>query len=538
MSKKYSFFKNILVTLAILITAGVLIFTFINKDNFSLKYENVLSCEDIFESHKSNGEEILSTTLPAIRDNEYITLWRQQNFTYADIDGIEIYRTEDTHFFSQNSSLGEAVMFIPLAESYSGMRLNLHFEGEAEFNSIYLSSFAEFVNMLFFTDKLRLLLCAIIVIVAFVVIGFYIVMKRSVERNISFSADALLCLGVFFFNLALWVLTDAGLTFFLAPFDTGMLSYYSFMLLPLTFMALVNHVLSEKSKRVSGTIMLAALNIIVQTVLFVSGIMDLPDMLVATHVVYIVTIIIVFNDIFADYRDSKDRTATFLVMGLMFCALMGVTAVLSYWILPDFDYIFFVNLAVIVMVIFIIMAVVEYIKKLTIEEVRNEEIQYFAYTDLLTGLKNRNSYERRMEEIENKGYDPDLYVMQMDVNFLKQTNDAMGHKAGDELLIGAAECMMKAFDNTEDIYRIGGDEYVIIDYGKREDMESRLNNLKKIIDEWVGENGNKLYVAAGYSRWDRHSDLSFGELLELADKAMYEDKSEFYRNSGIDRRRR
>ena len=45
----------------------------------------------------------------------------------------------------------------------------------------------------------------------------------------------------------------------------------------------------------------------------------------------------------------------------------------------------------------------------------------------------------------------------MDINWLKQTNDQYGHRAGDELLCCAARCIREAFYRAEDCFRIGGD---------------------------------------------------------------------------------
>ena len=49
-----------------------------------------------------------------------------------------------------------------------------------------------------------------------------------------------------------------------------------------------------------------------------------------------------------------------------------------------------------------------------------------------------------------------------DVNGLKEANDTLGHEAGDELIIGSAECLEKSFEGINTIYRLGGDEFTVI----------------------------------------------------------------------------
>ena len=49
-------------------------------------------------------------------------------------------------------------------------------------------------------------------------------------------------------------------------------------------------------------------------------------------------------------------------------------------------------------------------------------------------------------------------VVMADINGLKEANDTLGHEAGDELIIGSAECLRNGFDGIDAIYRLGDDE--------------------------------------------------------------------------------
>ncbi len=92
---------------------------------------------------------------------------------------------------------------------------------------------------------------------------------------------------------------------------------------------------------------------------------------------------------------------------------------------------------------------------------KEEEIQYLGYHDQLTGLYNRTYFEEQMALIDSPKNRPVSLIM-ADVNGLKLTNDAYGHLAGDRLIQKAAK-VMKDLCRTEDlIFRIGGDEFVIL----------------------------------------------------------------------------
>jgi len=98
-----------------------------------------------------------------------------------------------------------------------------------------------------------------------------------------------------------------------------------------------------------------------------------------------------------------------------------------------------------------------------IEERKKAEKQvlYLSYYDQLTGLYNRRFYEEELKRLDTPKNLPITLIM-MDVNGLKLTNDAFGHKAGDHLLKKIAGIIKKVCNTDELAARIGGDEFVIL----------------------------------------------------------------------------
>ena len=159
-------------------------------------------------------------------------------------------------------------------------------------------------------------------------------------------------------------------------------------------------------------------------------------------------------------------------------------------------------------------------------------------TDDLTGLLNRYSYSLALNNYADAGALPeDFAVYTVDINDLKQTNDTLGHEAGDELIRGAAECIGKAFGSAAGIYRTGGDEFVILSRAtKTEHMQEDLDRLQRETDAWTGSAGQKLSLAAGGALAGDHPGLNAEELVRISDLAMYERKAEYYKAVGRDRR--
>ena len=101
------------------------------------------------------------------------------------------------------------------------------------------------------------------------------------------------------------------------------------------------------------------------------------------------------------------------------------------------------------------------------------EIEYRSFHDILTGLYNRRYFEDAVERLATGRFDP-VTVIVCDVDGLKLINDSLGHKAGDRLIISAAEALRKCFRQSDIIARIGGDEFAAL---MPEDYEEQGRSL-------------------------------------------------------------
>lgn len=152
-----------------------------------------------------------------------------------------------------------------------------------------------------------------------------------------------------------------------------------------------------------------------------------------------------------------------------------------------------------------------------------------SYHDSLTGLYNRHAYEEKIEEYEKKqGPAPDFVVVSFDVNGLKVVNDTLGHQGGDELLIGAAQCMKDSFGTYGNVYRVGGDEFVAFVNADDALLQHLLANLQSRVDQWHGKLVKSLSVAVGYVPLREQPTCTVQELIHLSDVRMYSAKAAYY----------
>lgn len=164
------------------------------------------------------------------------------------------------------------------------------------------------------------------------------------------------------------------------------------------------------------------------------------------------------------------------------------------------------------------------------------EQQIKLSNDPLTGVLSRFAYHDAINACKNCPPD-DMAVFLIDINGLKAVNDSMGHEAGDELIVGAAECIEASIGRRGQTFRIGGDEFVVFASMTKKQAEAALLELEHETGKWSGTKVDKVSVSVGYALAKEHKELTVEELVKEADKGMYEQKEEYYRRSGSKRRR-
>lgn len=162
-----------------------------------------------------------------------------------------------------------------------------------------------------------------------------------------------------------------------------------------------------------------------------------------------------------------------------------------------------------------------------------------SYHDELTGLYNRRFYEDKIEEIRNREQMSKMILIVFDVNGLKQINDEKGHAFGDELIIGAATVIKRAYGENGYPCRIGGDEFTVI----LPDCDKTRDEISKMVDDevelWNQENDSvELSVSYGIVKAADYPDEAVDFLVKKADREMYEYKRRYYESTGRDRRNR
>lgn len=172
---------------------------------------------------------------------------------------------------------------------------------------------------------------------------------------------------------------------------------------------------------------------------------------------------------------------------------------------------------------------------ISLENIRKENdkiIEHMAYYDSLTGVPNRANFIGRIKSANSRSrrHKIPFALLLIDLDGFKNINDTHGHETGDRLLIEATKRIKKTLRDEDELFRIGGDEFmVIVDSSKLGSQHDLVNMCERIIENinepvCIGETTMRVGASVGVAiDFDGKSDSE--EIMRIADAAMYDAKN-------------
>ena len=170
-------------------------------------------------------------------------------------------------------------------------------------------------------------------------------------------------------------------------------------------------------------------------------------------------------------------------------------------------------------------------REITEKRALENQLKFMAYHDSLTSLPNRRSFYEDLPEYISSACSafPNVGLLYIDGDNFKAINDQYGHDVGDQFLTYFAEKLQISLDYKFNVYRIGGDEFVIIVDQINDYVNGRSNGLDKIVQS-IQENLRKGWTIDDFYFSPTSSigvamfpddGSSVDELLDNADQALY-----------------
>lgn len=157
-----------------------------------------------------------------------------------------------------------------------------------------------------------------------------------------------------------------------------------------------------------------------------------------------------------------------------------------------------------------------------LEEI-NEKVRFDSMHDALSGLFNRYFYAREFARLD--GFSGSVGILIADLDGLKLTNDTLGHSAGDEMIRIVSDILSRFGTENRSIFRIGGDEFVVLETGGARD---NISELRREIEDAIRDyNASSRFLSVSVSIGTAFAASVSGKMQELFDEAdgeMYENK--------------
>lgn len=355
----------------------------------------------------------------------------------------------------------------------------------------------------------------IIIVLGAVLLLVYMFFKRYIKESYQ-----ILLLAMFSLSVAIWSISETYILYFLVPNPSVvyLICYGSLFAIPIYLMLFMRNQIfdnimhNNKAKIIDA---LAAIHAVVIAVLYALQIFDIADF---THSV-IIFHILMFTEIFVlaiiNYLVMAKK-AIKRALQLLPYILLGTSFVIDFnMFLHNSDHTW--TLARIWVYLYLLNTVRQYVKFFltdAVDAIESKYLKEIAYTDVLTGIKNRNAF---VSELQTSNLETSS-IISFDVNGLKYYNDNFGHDKGDELLTSMSDTLKKVFN--ESVYRMGGDEFIVlldtVDKGKIVEMLEKFENE---IEAFNKQNKIVLQSAYGYSIYEKGK--TYDDMIKEADRNMY-----------------
>lgn len=450
--------------------------------------------------------------------------------------GLRAADGKETAFYTYDPDSGPAEMrlFAALPEGAAGKTLVLHC-AEPSALSTMLSSEPVLatqtkLSSYYFRRSLYALAFFLLCVLCAVELGVLMVTMRSIfTPEVQHQTRVMIGLML---DAGIWVLTDSELlTLFTdkASF-VAFLSLLSFgLIVPLT-LEFIRCTLKEECR---GLRLLQQVQMLLLTADILGWLLRgwaMFWLLPLMHLTILASIPLTLRDLFAAYKKTRSEDVRDILVGFGALAVCAAAAlVFFYGDHAGWQYAVFYCVGLLCFLLQLGRTVIHRVRQAIDEQAQLENYKNLAYVDSLTGLFNYTAFKYMKSRWPER---TDWTYIVMDVNWLKQTNDQYGHRAGDELLCCAARCIREAFYRAEDCFRIGGDEFAVIATAADEDaVKAAVEKLRNLCAEWDAKEEYPVSIAVGHAMQAGRT-MTADELFMEADAAMYRNKAEIKKAVG------
>ncbi|MEG1527616.1 MAG: diguanylate cyclase [Clostridia bacterium] len=468
-----------------------------------------------------NSPIILTNTLPnEIIDGVTILVTTVQQDVRLYVNDKLIYTT----FIQGESNPTSAVHLVRLPIDSAGAEIKVilsspysHYSGAI--SQIYIGSKA--ANMFFLVkhNSFQFIIGFLLNFVGILLTALLVFSKTNIRKA------PVIYLGAFFVVAGFWLMTQSKLLQFIFPFPTAitLASIFSLTLWPV-FLGFYLHykMYGRKLKLIQKYISIfsGVLSIIYAVIICFS-----PSISIKVFPTYVIILsLIAITEAFLviiECVKTKTFFAVFVfgIVGLATCVLIQFVLFLTNLI--KYDSSLLLTIGLFVFCLAMLFDSIHRFSRVYQNSNRADTLSLLAYTDGLTGVKNRTAFLERVNGFNINTVNA-VSVIMFDINNLKVINDSLGHFAGDTLLLHCVDVIKKCLQPSDTLYRVGGDEFVaIILHSQDLDLEDYELHFEEKFEQEIKKSPEyQLNIAYGFATYSS-LDRGLCDTVTRADEKMY-----------------
>ena len=350
------------------------------------------------------------------------------------------------------------------------------------------------------------------------------------DKNSGHSME-IFTLGFFAVLVSIWSVNDTLILQIVtqSPAIVRLLNYITLIFLPyfiLSFIASATN--KHKSPLLPVLFAIICINFILNISLTVTGVSDYFDLVKISQAVIVIALAMAAYFVISSIRHKQVEKRFLRVFLVGICAIM-LGAIIDLMIFRISSNVLqstslYARMGSLLFLILIGLYLIQ--ENHRIQIANSQALEHLAYTDGLTGMKNRLAFNEVGPSLR-KDPGAKYMIIQFDINDLKMVNDLYGHTEGDRHIRAAAGIIRDSIHDLGDCYRVGGDEFIGMVTGSdvEETAHGAIKLMEKLTDEYnANENPPvKLDIAYGMAMFTA-SDGDIEKSVRLADQRMYECK--------------
>lgn len=442
------------------------------------------------------------------------------------MDDQLIYSYQSSSDTKYGKSPGSAWNFINLPKDYMGKEITFvisspYKEYANVINPVYYGTQTSHFLFIFEHYGISAIVASTLIVMGLGILLFYVIYKRKNE-----TFKSVCWLGSFFLTIGIWILGESRLIqlIYNNPKMIVTITLISFYMIPIFFSYYIVYAYQPLRQQLLRWLGQAySLFLLVVLLLQLFNIRDLVEWVYVYNVSLFMSSVTVLWVVLSEMRRNSNLRV--FLAAIIVLVVSAAADMMRYEIYPQESAATFTQFGVIVLAFSMMVNMGNDMIELTYTKAKVAVLQKIAYLDSLTGLGNRTAYQQEMKRLEAEEL-KDISFAMFDIDGLKRTNDELGHEAGDCLIKSSAECLEQAFGHLGSLYRIGGDEFVLI--MKQVDETQFKEACKKSAQEMQAYNKKKpaakMSVSIGWADYEENHDQSIADILRRADDRMYMNK--------------